>query len=52
MSPQRLSTGWKARARDDARREIVQRGLTFRNHGPGIHAPRSHVPGWDQGFRR
>jgi phage terminase large subunit-like protein len=52
VKPLRLSSGWKARAAEDARRELVSRGLTFRNEGPGIHPPRNGSPGWDQGFRR
>jgi hypothetical protein len=50
--PLRLSTGWKARVREDARREVVARGLTFRNPASGLQAPRSGPGDWDRFFRR
>jgi phage terminase large subunit-like protein len=52
VEPMRLSTGWKAKARRDAQRELVERHLVFRNPGPGLHAPRSGGSDWNQYLRR
>jgi len=52
VRPMQPSQGWKKRAQEDRRRELVSRHLVFRNDGPGIHPPRDGSPGWDQGFRR
>jgi hypothetical protein len=40
--PMRLPTAWKARARADAQREFVQRGLTFRSPGGEVQPARSY----------
>jgi phage terminase large subunit-like protein len=50
--PLRLSTGWKARARADAQREVVARGLKFCNPGSGIQPPRTGNSDWQQYFKR
>jgi Terminase large subunit, T4likevirus-type, N-terminal len=39
--PMHAGQGWKRRVREDARRELVERNLVFRNDGPGIHPARS-----------
>jgi hypothetical protein len=51
--PLRLSSGWKARAAEDARQAVVSRGLTFRNpSGSGIQPPRNGLSDWDRWLRR
>jgi hypothetical protein len=49
--PMRLPQAWKARVQEDRRREIVARGLTFRNPGSGIQPPRTGNSDWLQYFR-
>jgi hypothetical protein len=50
--PLRLSQGWKTRAEGDRRRDVLARGLTFRNPGEGLQPPRTGNSDWQQYFRR